>query len=252
MTALEHQIGEPLFNRSQTGYELTQAGEELLKRAEDVEAAMRGLTRWRDGNLGERIIRISAGAWTSAFLSQHIGDLWSVDDNIRIELVTVYEKVDIGRRAADLGLRSARPTEANLAGRQIGKVAHALYAGRKLINGVAAGLFVGVTGDGANVASARWLMAHHGDRVGVRGNDVHSVRDLVAAGAGLSVFPCFVGDSDPRLVRVAPPITELTTEQWLVSHHEERHRPEVRRVADRIAALMKQYGPLFRGEAPAG
>lgn len=247
--ALEHQIGEPLFNRSQTGYELTQAGEELLRRAEDVEAAMHGLTRWRDGNLGDRIIRISAGAWTSAFLSQHIGELWSVDDGIRIELVTVYEKVDIGRRAADLGLRSARPTEANLAGRQIGKVAHAIYAGRNLINGVRAGLFVGVTGDAANVASARWLMAHHGDRIGVRGNNVHSVRDLVAAGAGLSVFPCFVGDSDPRLVRVASPIPELMTEQWLVSHHEERHRPEVRRVADRIAALMKEHGALFRGEA---
>jgi len=249
VTALEHQIGEPLFNRSQTGYELTQAGEELLKRAEDVETAMQGLTRWRDGNLGDRIIRISAGAWTSAFLSQHIGELWSVDDGIRIELVTVYEKIDIGRRAADLGIRSARPTEANLAGRQIGKVAHALYAGRNLINGVRAGLFVGVTGDAANIASARWLMAHHGDRIGVRGNNVHSVRDLVAAGAGLSVFPCFVGDSDPRLVRVAQPISELMTEQWLVSHHEERHRPEVRRVADRVAALMKEHGALFGGEA---
>ena len=69
-----------------------------------------------------------------------------------------------------------------------------------------------------------------------------------AAGAGLSVFPCFVGDSDPRLVRVATPIAELETEQWLVSHHEDRHRPEVRLVADRIAKLMREHGPLFKGE----
>ena len=250
VTALERQSGEPLCVRSQSGYVPTRAGEELLRRAEDVEAAMRALTRWRDGNLGDRIIRVSAGGWTSAFMSRHIGKMWNVDDGIRIELVTAFEKVDIGRRAADLGVRSARPTEANLAGRQIGKVAHALYAGRYLINGVRAGMFVGVTGEAANIASARWLMAHHGDRIGVRGNDVHSVRELVAAGAGLSVFPCFVGDSDPRLVRVAPPIRELMTEQWLVSHHEERHRPEIRRVADRIAALMHEHGALFRGESP--
>jgi hypothetical protein len=57
-----------------------------------------------------------------------------------------------------------------------------------------------------------------------------------------------VGDSDKRLVRVAPPITELHSEQWLVSHHEERHRPEVRRVADRIVQLMKAHAALFRGE----
>lgn len=91
-------------------------------------------------------------------------------------------------------------------------------------------------------------MAHHGDRIGVRGNDVQSVRELVAAGAGLSVFPCFVGDSDPRLVRVATPITGLETEQWLVTHHEDRHRPEVRLIADRIAQLMRDNRPLFRGE----
>lgn len=252
VTALEHQIGEPLFVRSQTGYALTAAGEELLRRAEDVEAAMLSLTRWRDGTVGDRIVRVSAGSWTSHFLSSHIGELWNVDDGIRVELVTAYEKVDIGRRAADLGIRNTRPTEPNLAGRQIGKIAHALYCAPRMINGVKAGLFVGVTGEGGNIASARWLMAHHGDRIGVRGNDVHSVRELVAAGAGLGVFPCFVGDSDPRLVRIAAPITELQTEQWLVSHHEERHRPEVRRVADRIAALMKAHGPLFRGEGALG
>ena len=248
ITALEHQIGEPLFNRSQTGYALSKAGEELLRRAEEVEAAMQGVTRWRDGNVGDRIVRISAEAWTSAFLSQQIAELWHVEDGIRVELATAYEKVDIGRRAADLGIRSERPTEPNLAGRRIGTVAHAIYAGRQLINGVQAGYFVGVTGEAANIASARWLMAHHGDRIGVRGNNVHSVRDLVAAGAGLSVFPCFAADSDARLVRVAPPIRELETEQWLVSHQEERHRPEVRRIADRIAALMRNHAPLFRGE----
>lgn len=248
VTALEQQIGEPLFVRRQTGYQLTLAGEELLARAQDVEAAMQELKRWRDGTVGEKIVRISAGTWTSAFLSRHIGELWHVDDNIRVELATAYGKLDIGRRAADLGLRSERPVEPNLAGRQIGRVAHAIYSGLNLINGIKAGLFVGITGEAANVASARWLMAHHGDRIGVRGNDVQSVRELVAAGAGLSVFPCFVGDSDPRLVRVATPIAELETEQWLVSHHEDRHRPEVRLVADRIAKLMREHGPLFKGE----
>lgn len=248
VTALEHQMGEPLFVRRQTGYELTRAGEELLRRAEDVEQSMLAVARWRDGNVGEKIVRVSAGTWTSAFISAHIGEIWQVGDGIRVELVTANEKLDIGRRAADIGLRSARPTEPNLAGRKIGELAHALYAGRHLINGVEAGLFVGVVGDAANLATARWLMAHHGDRIGVRGNDPHSVRELVAAGAGLSVFPCFAGDSDPRLVRVAPPIRELNQEQWIVSHHEERHRPEVRRVADRITALMRHHAALFRGE----
>ena len=250
VNALEHQIGEPLFIRSQQGYRLTQAGEELLGRAEDVEAAMLSLTRWKEGSMADRIVRISAGPWTSAFVARHIGQIWTVEDRFGIEFVTATQKIDIGRRNADLGIRSDRPTEQWLAGRQIGTVAHGLYSGRELINGVAAGLFVGVTGDGSQIRSARWIQARHGDRIGVRGNDTMSVRDLVAAGAGMSVFPCFAGDSDERLVRVAPPITELQTEQWLVSHHEERHHPAVRTVAYRIATLMRENAALFRGERP--
>ncbi|TIL40103.1 LysR family transcriptional regulator [Mesorhizobium sp.] len=177
VTALEKQIGERLFVRQQTGYRLTPIGEELLRRAEDVEAAMQSLTRWREGNLPDRIVRVSAGPWTSAFVSAHIGEIWTVDDGIRVELVTTTDRVDIGRRAADMGIRSERPTEQWLAGRQSGKVAYAIYSGRRLINGIAAGLFVGVTGEAANIASARWLQAHHGDRIAVRGNNTHSVRD---------------------------------------------------------------------------
>ena len=249
ITAFEKRLGEPLFVRTQAGYTLTRVGEELLSHAEEVEAAMLALRRWREGKSGERVVRISAGAWTSAFLAAHIGELWSVEDGVRIEFVTAYEKIDIGRRAADIGVRSFRPSESTLAGRRMGKMAHALYAGRSLINGVEAGYFVGATGEAATIASARWLMAHHGDRIGVRGNDVHSVRELVAAGAGLSVFPCFVGDSDPRLVRVARPIAELETEQWMVLHHEERHSPPIRRVADRLAKLLAAHRALFEGRA---
>ena len=75
VTALEHQIGEALFVRSQTGYALTPAGEELLLRAEEVEAAMLSLRRWKDGSIGERVVRVSAGPWTSAFIARHIGQI---------------------------------------------------------------------------------------------------------------------------------------------------------------------------------
>lgn len=251
VTTLERQIGEPLFVRRQTGYALTKAGAELLHHAEEVEVAMVSVARWRDGNAGQRIVRVSAGAWTSDFISRHIEEIWQAEDGIRLELVTAYEKADIGRRAADIGIRSERPTEPGLAGRRIGTVAHALYCAPRLVSGVKAGMFVGVTGEAAQVASARWLMAHHGDRIAARGNSVHAVRELVAAGAGLSVFPCFVGDADKRLARPAAIIPELTTEQWLVTHHEERHQPQIHRIANSLARLMRRHAALFRGDGSA-
>ncbi|UYN99192.1 MAG: LysR family transcriptional regulator [Devosia sp.] len=251
VTALERQVGEPLFVRSQTGYRLTPSGEDLLLRAEEVEAAMMALKRWKDGTIGERMVRISAGAWTSAFLARHVAQIWTAGDRFGVELVTGSQKVDIGRRHADIGIRNERPSEQWLAGRLIGKVAYGLYARPELTSGVAAGYFVGLAGDGAQTRSARWLHARHGDRIATRGNDVMSVLELVAAGAGISVFPCFVGDSDPRLSRMAGPVPELETELWLVCHHEERHTPAVRAVTERIASLMREHGALMRGEGAA-
>lgn len=251
VASLERQVGEPLFHRSQTGYRLTQAGEDLLARAEDVEAAMLSLKRWKEGSIGDRVVRLAAGSWTSIFVSSHIGDIWSVEDRFGVELVTAMQKVDIGRRNADLGIRNQRPTEQWLAGRLMGKVAYAIYSGRHLINGIKAGYFVGVAGEAGQTHSARWMEARHGDRIAVRGNDAASVRELVVNGAGLSVFPCFVGDGDSRLVRVAPPIVELETEQWLVSHHEERHQSAVHTVGERIAALMRNHADLFAGRRPS-
>jgi DNA-binding transcriptional LysR family regulator len=253
LAALEAAMGEALFRRSQSGYALTPAGEDLLARADEVEAAMLALKRWKDGAMGARTVRVSAGAWTSAFLASHVGEIWSVEDKFGLELVTANEKIDIGRRNADIGIRNQRPTEPYLAGRRVGTVAYGLYSGRQLINGVAAGYFVGLAGSGApQTQSARWLQARHADRIAVRGNDAMSVRELVANGAGLSVFPCFVGDADPRLIRIAPLITELETEQWLVCHHEERHHPAVRAVTERIAILLNRYGSLFSGHDPQG
>lgn len=250
ITNLEEQIGKPLFIRSPKGYQLTQTGEELLLRSKDVKDAMSALNRWQDGTLVKRLVRVSAGNWTASFLSSHISSLWQENEGIGIELVSAIEKVDIGHKSAEIGIRNARPTEKWLAGRKIGAVTYALYSGCEKTNGIAAGLFVGKCGASAETASSRWLDAHHGDRIAVRGNDNMSILEMVVSGAGLSVFPCFVADRDPRLIRLGAIIDELTTEQWIVMHHEERHAPAVRKTANRIIDLIVVNKALFAGELP--
>ena len=248
MAALEHQIGQELFARSATGYALTPAGEELLGRAREVEAAMRGVTSWAEGTTADPTVRISAGRWMSELFADNVGELWQVDDHMRLEFVTTFDNVDVLRRGADIDLRRESPAEPGLAQKSVGRLAHAIYAGRKRINGIEAGYFVGFTGEAATLEPARWLEAHHGDRIGVRGNDVHSCVSLVASGAGLSVLPCFVGDRDPRLIRVGSIIPELTHDIWLVAHDDRRHDKPTRLIFDRLTALFGRLAPLLRGE----
>lgn len=246
ITALERAVGVPLFKRLQTGYRLTGAGQELFAHAEEVERAMAGVARWKEGAQAQRAVRISAGNWTTDFLARNIGVIWSPGDPM-IEFVAANARIDIGHRAADIGIRNARPDDPHLAGRRVGQVAFALYRGR---NAGEESAVIGLSGDTSTTPSARWLDAMHARAVRLKGNSVHAVRELVASGAGVSVLPCFVGDSDDRLARIGGIISELTTEQWLVAHHEERHVPAIRNLIERIAGLMRKQGPLFAGERP--
>ncbi|WP_423066006.1 LysR family transcriptional regulator [Devosia sp. CN2-171] len=250
IAALEKQVGQVLFVRSVAGYALTEAGSDLLARAEEVEAAMRGVVGWSEGTSSGPVVRLSVGAWMASFLADRIGELWQVEDRARLEFVITFDDVDVGRRAADIDLRMQRPLEPNLAQRNLGHAAHAIYSGRKRINGVEAGFFVGMSGDAGRTPAARWLEAHHGDRIGVRANDVQACRDFVAAGAGLTVLPCFIGDRDNRLARLGAPIPELGCELWQVTHADRRHELPIRRVSARLAEVLIASAPLLRGDTP--
>lgn len=250
MAALERQIGQQLFSRSPDGYALTQAGEELLSRVQDVETAMRGIASWTEGTTADPLVRVSAGRWMATFLANSIGELWQVEDHIRLELISTFDNVDVLRRDADIDFRRDQPMEPGLAQKSVGRLAYAIYSGRKRINGVEAGYFVGHTGEAAALAPARWLEAHHRDRIGLRGNDVHACVSMVASGGGLSVFPCFVGDNDSRLTRLGAVIPELTHDIWLVVHDDRRHEKPVRLVFDRLTGLLERSAPLLGGEQP--
>lgn len=63
-------------------------------------------------------------------------------------------------------------------------------------------------------------------------------------------MPCMVGDSDPRLARAGPIIEDLTEQQHLVMHDDDRHRPVMRRLIDRIVAVYDDNADLLAGLRP--
>jgi DNA-binding transcriptional LysR family regulator len=248
ITALEQRLDRKLFERRQTGNSLTDAGHELYGRALDKEMVAGEVERWRDRN-ARRIVRISAGSWTSRFLARHIAELLKPDEPIGIDLATGHARVDISHRHADIGVRNRAPDEARLAGRRIQNVAHCVYRGRLSADGDLP--WIRVTGDAAVTPSARWVSANHGDQPALICSDARVVLDLVRAGAGQAVLPCFVGDEAGDLVRSGAPVEELADEQWLVLNEQARHEPAVRTVIGRLVALLGEHKALFEGKRPS-
>jgi DNA-binding transcriptional LysR family regulator len=248
MLALETVVGRPLFIRRQTGYSLTADGQALFQRALAMEASARPIRDWLGVDGRRAVVRISAGTWTANFFAENFPRLWTPDDNFRIAFKTTEARLDLAHREVEIGIRNGPPESPSLAGRRTVEVAYAPFRARNQ----ATQEWVAMEPEQASTRSLRWVNAQAGTAVAAWANTPRMLYDLVRSGVGRTVLPCFAGDRDPLLERAGPEIEELHEHQWIVMHNDDRHRPEVRTVIDRIARLVSSHAPLFAGKRPLG
>jgi len=229
MLHLERHLGRELFNRLPRGYELTADGDELMRIALDVESGIAPMLSV-DSTSQRRRVKISAGTWTTYLLSQHIAEL-TADNAITLQFISADHKVDIPHREAVIGLRNHRPTQVGLAGRRIARIQFAVYAAHKDIT-----TWVEVMNA---TPSAQWVHDHREGAPAIEVSHARSALDMAMLGQVKAVLPTFIGRMVPGLVAVSENIAELEHQQWLVTHHEDRHLPEVRQVIDRIERVIE-------------
>jgi DNA-binding transcriptional LysR family regulator len=251
MLVLEKAVARPLFVRRQTGYELTDDGRALLAKALAMEASARPIEDWLSASGNRPVVRVSAGTWIANFVSENFSRIWNLDEPFRIAFKTAEARLDIAHREIEIGVRNQPPEGANLASRPIGDVAYAPFRARNHAP-QSEGYWVAIAPEDASTASTRWTNAQDGLVIAAWANTPRTLYDLIRSGAGKGVIPCFAGDRDPLLERAGEEIAELRHRQWIVMHNDDRHRPEVRAVIERMAALISAHAPLFSGERPVG
>lgn len=248
MLALEQRSGLALFNRAQTGYSLTLAGKTLLERVKVMHAAARPVQEVLFSQADTPLIRVSAGTGTAKFLADKFSLLSRPGDGFRLNFVTTEATLDIAHREIDLGIRN-RPAEAgNLASRRLGTLRFAPYRSWSVPNPEQLG-WVALDPAHARHPAAHWL--HRQEYIiAVLASSVATVHELVRAGAGIGVMPCMIGDCDPSLCRAGPVIEDLTEQQYLVMHDDDRHRAPIRRLIERIAKIYTDNADLLSGQRP--
>jgi DNA-binding transcriptional LysR family regulator len=234
MAELERVTGQRLFERGRTGYALTARGRDLVSEAQDLRQVARRINAWASGPAATPRVRITAGSWTARMIARHIGKVWKPGDPWVPEFLAANANLDLARREADIGIR-ARPPEQNwLAGQKAQDVTYAVYG---LPDSPDA--FIALSESQASTPAERWLRTNHPDRIVTSVNTERLALDLALAGMGRLVMPTFAGDDASGLVRLSPLITEAAHESWLVSHHEARHDPPMRRALSALLRLLK-------------
>lgn len=234
MLALERAMGRELFVRHDRGYEMTSEARKLLEELTEIEARIVRLTARPDAK--ERpLVKVSAGTWTTLALLEKLDEITGQPADIRLRFISAETTLDMPRREVVIGFRNRRPTEESLAGRNLSRVEFAPYARTG-----APERWIKVLAD---TPSARWLDKTIGNDAVCEVNAPRNSLDLALAGNGVALLPTFIGDGQKGLKRTGGTIPELAHDQWIVTHQDDRHLPEVRRTIDRMCRVLeKRHG----------
>jgi DNA-binding transcriptional LysR family regulator len=263
ITALEEALGTALFMRSPSGYTLSARGQSMLPLAEAVERAVGELQssvdaegRRLNGTVRLTTVESAANVWLmpaiAAFRMQHPA--------VIAEVIVDDRALDIAKGEADIAIRFGHaPQDESLAIRRIVDLHESVYAHRDLVerlgmpnsyDGLLRYPVIGMSEPLLGPIST-WMQALGPDlQVVHRANTLSAMIAAARAGMGATILPCLIGDSLPAMVRLFPPILELTTPGWLITSNAARQQPHVRALLDFIADFVRRS--LAESEARYG
>ncbi|RFC67541.1 MULTISPECIES: LysR family transcriptional regulator [Mesorhizobium] len=222
VSALEHDVGVPLFNRHARGLVLTEQGELLFRTAHDVlmklESIKSRLSETKDRPSGLLKVTTTVGLG-AGWLTERMPEFLDMYPEIQVQLILANEELDLTMRQADCAIRLRQPQQPDLIQRRLFTVHFHLYAAATYVNQhgkpesiddlknhriVTFGVPVP-----AHLSELNWLETvgdfESGQRTAtLQINDVISIKRAVQAGAGIAMLPDYVASKEAGLVQLLP------------------------------------------------
>jgi DNA-binding transcriptional LysR family regulator len=253
---LEERLGTKIFEKLPTGYRLTSAGEEVLELAAEMEATSNKLESQIFGrDQGIRgILRVTmAPTLATRLLMPDLADFSRQHTEIEVDVLSSGELVNLTNREADVAIRvvyDRKTLPLNLHGLKAPDVYGGVYIARDLL----------AAWNDDPATPVRWIViSGHGkpdwaseggitiNPVPFRVTDAEAQLAAVRLGLGMTTLPCFVGDSDPLLVRIQNTTLHRYGALWLLTQGETRKTKRVRLFTDFISQRLAAYGTLLAG-----
>lgn len=253
---LEERLSVRMFEKLPSGYRLTNAGEEVLEFAEQMEASSNHLeTRvfGRDQSV-RGLLRVTlAPTLATHLLMPDFADFARLHPEIEMEILSSDEPVNLTNRQADVAIRVVYDRNAlplNLHGLKGPELFGGVYMSRDLLAAWRAGA----------PDPVRWIVknidgipgwAREGEvfiaEVPFRTTDAGAQIVAVRQGLGMTMLPCFVGDADPLLARVPGTALRMHGTLWLLTQGETRKTKRVRLFTEFVSRRLAAYVPLLAG-----
>ncbi len=256
---LESRLAVRLFDRNRDGYTPTEAGREMLARAEGIEREMDALERemiGQDERLEGTVSITCCDHWIADLLLDGLLPYMAEHPGIELHLHVDSRLFDLSKREADIAIRAVghdQTPQGQLLGARVGPLHLASYVGIDHVERL-----------DPRGPDARWL-AFDDSRVQQAIVSTSSYPQLPAwgrfsslelmvsagrRGVGLIMLPVYIGDQEPQLVRLAGDTPRLVGDLWMLSHADLRDNARFRAVRAQIRRVFDAASPLFHAECP--
>jgi len=256
--ALEHALKAKLFDRSPSGYTLTEPGRRLLPTAEEMERLSLAAHEAVGGSATavEGAVRIGAPeGFGSYFLAARIAALKALHPGLLVQLVAASAVFSLSRRDADIVVSVSRPPAGRLTVSKLTDYDLALYAAPAYLDShppirtardLGGHSFVSYIGELLHFPELDFLQhVAPGGATSVESSNLLAQLRATLAGAGLCVLPAFLAGEEKGLVRVLPDEVSLTRSLWLIVHQDlaelARIKAVVRFIKDEVAAARSTF-----------
>jgi DNA-binding transcriptional LysR family regulator len=257
ISALESAVKGTLFIRTGRGLQLTAIGARLLEAATSVESAMKVAALVTQPDIVAGAIRISASeGFGGHMLAPALPALRRRHPGLNIELIANPGFMSPLKREVDMAVTLSAPQSARLlveplTDYELGLFASTEYLGLRAAPGSAEELkshdLVGYVEDQIYAPELRYLEEiNPGLRTQLASSSLRAQREIIAAGGGIGVLPCFLGEG---LVRVLPEEVRLLRLFWISTHKEVAATARVRAVRNWMKRLVQSQRAMLLPKA---
>lgn len=245
---LEAALKATLLTRSPQGLGLTSTGAQLLTQALEAESVMDAIQALTRGDIVAGAVRISAAeGFGGAILAPALPTLRRARPGLTIELAASTGFLSASRREVDMAITLAAPNPERLIVEPLTDYQLALYAapaylderGRpRNVAELGDHDIVGYVDDLIYAPELRYLEElQPGLTAQVSSTSIRAQREIIAAGGGLGVLPCFLADG---LERVLTDHVLLQRRFWLSVHRDVHDTARMRAVRAWVRDLCAQ------------
>lgn len=220
VSALEQDLGTPLFHRHARGLILTEEGELLMRAAREIrlqlENVRASLVDSRSQPSGVLRVTTTVGIGSS-WLTARLGEFVDLYPGIQLQLILDDSELDVAMRQADVALRLRAPTQPDLIQRRLFTLHFHVYASPAYLKRFGTpesiddldGHRIVIFGENAPtyLKEMNWLQGAGREPGNPRPaalsvNNVVAVRNAVEKGIGLAMLPDYLISAESDLVAV--------------------------------------------------